>query len=216
MNRRDVYLQLASRRIRRDETIRQFVLSMQDLARHADIEERELVQFIVDGLGDPSAAVAMLYHANSIADLKIMLPVHGRYRTRPAISRTTPQHPVAAPPRDVANSNTPSSFGAPSTINPTRSFNCRQYRHLASVSPKPKRPIDGCFSCFETSHKYQDCPKRRRSGAVAAVSISHSSEPSQDANTGNSEEDFLANEIGALQLVSFEFNLNDRSNSKNL
>ena len=82
VDRQDVYVQLSQRKIRKDEPIRHYILSMQALATHADIEERELVRFIVDGLDNKTAAVAMLYSARNLVELKNSVADYERYRTR--------------------------------------------------------------------------------------------------------------------------------------
>lgn len=49
---------------------------MQDLGRNGDVDDLELIEFIVDGLGDqPSAAEAMLYLATSIQNFKYIFVV---------------------------------------------------------------------------------------------------------------------------------------------
>lgn len=185
-SRSDTYLQLSRRRIRRDENIRQYVLAMQDLGRHGNVGELELIQFIVDGLCDPSASVAMLYHATSIQMLKSMLIIYERNRPRQP-SRPITQNPISQsqphstqpPTRTVSQNYIPQSHSAqpptrlvaplPGADQP-RCYNCRAFGHIANQCPREKRPLNGCFHCFEPSHRYQDCPNRRRpAGLVAAL-----------------------------------------------
>lgn len=209
INRRDIYLQLASRSIRRDETTRQYVLTMQDLARQGDIGEQELVQIIVDGLNDHSAAVTMLYQANSIDNLKDLLVVYERYRNR-SVSRTVVQPASSIKPslpiRPV-NSNLPVQPRPipPNSTESPRCFNCRQFGHTANLCFRPKRPINGCFHCFEEGHRYQDCPKRRRPAVIAAVEEPKVTEQESPSNA----DDEISEELAALQWVSVAFNVTE-------
>lgn len=83
IDRQDVYNQLVRRRKHGGETVRQYVLAMQALANEADIDEGELVRLIVDGLDDDSTAVAMLYPARTLNQLKDLLVDFDRFCARP-------------------------------------------------------------------------------------------------------------------------------------
>lgn len=80
--RKDIYKQLSDRFIRVGEPIRQYVLAMQQLANRADVDESELVHFIIDGLRDSSPAITMLYGSTDLTTLKNRLSEYERYRAR--------------------------------------------------------------------------------------------------------------------------------------
>ena len=101
VDRQDVYFQLAQRKIQKDEPIRHYILSMQAMAAYADVDECELVRFIVDGLDDRSAAVAMLYSARSVADLKNLVADYERFR-----ARAVRNAPVVLPKAAILPKNT--------------------------------------------------------------------------------------------------------------
>lgn len=50
IDRHNVYVQFASRRIKKDDGLQQYILNTQALAIHADIEESELIRFILEGM----------------------------------------------------------------------------------------------------------------------------------------------------------------------
>lgn len=230
LDRRQVYQVLTNRRIRRDESSRQYVLVMQDLARQADISEKELIQFIVDGLGDNSPAVLMLYQASSMADLKEKLAVYDHYRTSNrtfnAARSLVPvannrQVPSPSPIRingtsTVASSSPahrPALAGNPNPVpnvmpDQIRCYNCRQFGHVAANCQREKRPINGCFHCYSSDHQYQQCPKRIRSRTVAAVTPDNP--PNEDGAIYDEDD------IAAVQQVCVDFEVNGRQTKSTL
>lgn len=225
LTRQDVYSDLVARRIRRGETIRQYIIAMQGLAMHADISDNELLQFIFDGLDDSSPTAAILYSAKTIQDLKDAVPVYERRRARVTnTSRTNPipraptnntfpiRTQTAPPPLQSStatgnNNNIPSNpFGTNRMA--IRCSNCRSLGHHESSCRQPRRPSGSCFFCWEMGHQYRDCPKKRMN--VAAINFCPQSDmPSASADEAN------ANDLAALQSVSFSFDIhNSGRNSK--
>lgn len=206
VSRQEVYARLSRRRHRREETIHRYVLVMREIASQADIEESELVQFIVDGLDDRTNSVSMLYGARSFEQLRELLPVFERRRAR---LQPTTVRPNATVPTGTVNNRTSTETAKPN-FSPNaaagaapspRCFNCRQFGHLANACPKPKRPEGSCFTCHEMGHLHNECPKRRR---VAAINENQSPDWNEATETSdNREVDELANDLAALQMVSF-------------
>lgn len=195
VDRKDVYKQLGERFIRPGEPVRQYVLSMQAIAHQVDIEERELVHFIIDGLRDASPAVSILYGARTLASLKDLLMEYERYRLR-SPKASAAMAPAARPSSSYGTRPSPATQREVTTAEPVRCFNCREFGHISAACPRPRRPPGGCFKCFETSHIYKDCPLKRRVGLVAAQA------ETTTATNAQPEEAPLENEISVLQLVS--------------
>ena len=160
---------------------------MQALATHADIEKRELVRFIVDGLDDKTRAVAMLYSARNLVELKNSVADYERYRTRHIRNlREIPPPRAVTVPRIAAVSPSTSD----STLNNvnrvvnemTRCYNCRQFGHISTQCLKPKRPMDGCYHCFEVGHQHHNCPKKRKPVAAVTQNPSELLPPLNDPN----------------------------------
>ena len=180
---------------------------MHAMAAYADVDECELVRFIIDGLDDRSAAVAMLYSARSVADLKNLVADYERFRAR-AVRNAPVVLPKAAilPKNTVLPNNNSTAVVNSSRTNSeaTRCYNYRQFGHISTFCSKPKRPIDGCYNCLEIGHQHYNCPKKRK--PVAAV-INPTCETTPPLINLYSNDD-LTDELAALQMVSvaFEFN----------
>lgn len=90
----DVFNQLRARTLKPNETPRQYVVEMQYIASRADVSDADLIDFVIDGLNDKSPAVAVLYGATSIRDLKILME---RYEKRRRTPVPVPQKTSAVP-----------------------------------------------------------------------------------------------------------------------
>lgn len=113
--RQDIYQQLSRRRIHRDEAVRRYVLHMQEIASHVDVDEFELVQFIIDGLDDRSANVTILYSAKNLKELKELLVTYERRRSKPAApSAPAARQPVNPGPSVPATTSKPATSAAQS------------------------------------------------------------------------------------------------------
>ena len=203
LDRHDVYIQLTQRKLKKDEPIRHYILSMQALAEYADIDERELVRFIIEGLEDRSAAVAMLYSAKNLAELKNLSADYERYRMRNPKNSYVKPPKVTVPPRSLVATPSSSSMNDNTRLpsEPIRCYNCRQFAHIASSCPKPKRPLDGCYRCFEVGHQHSSCPKGRKPVAAVTQLPDEAALSLIDLNSDND----LSDEMAALQMVSVAF-----------
>ncbi|XP_055910752.1 uncharacterized protein LOC129945117 [Eupeodes corollae] len=76
----DIFSELNARKRRRDETIQQYVLSMQEIASHNPIEEEDLIQFIIKGISDVEINKSILYNANNIEELKSALRKYEKFK----------------------------------------------------------------------------------------------------------------------------------------
>jgi hypothetical protein len=161
LTRPQVFAQLADRHITTKESSHQFVLGMQELASHVDIEESELLDFIINGFRDPVGSV-ILYSARTVAELKKLLP---RYEQRR-------QHLLSVASAMAANKtkiNVPPKTTTPHPMAPaadqlqrTRCYNCAAFGHFSSQCPKPKQVHGACFKCQQLGHAHINCPKRTR------------------------------------------------------
>lgn len=85
-----------TRRTRLDnETLRQYVIAMQEIAAQGDVMEYDLVQLILDGMRENSPAASLLYGATSIKELKEALT---RFERRVRRIKLAPEPPHRLPP----------------------------------------------------------------------------------------------------------------------
>lgn len=56
-----------------DENVQQYALAMQELASSANIEEQDLIDYIVKGIPDSIFNKQILFTANTIVELKAVL-----------------------------------------------------------------------------------------------------------------------------------------------
>lgn len=184
LTRPQIFAKLACRRIRQNETAHQFVLNMQELASHANIEEIELIDFIITGLHDPVGAT-VFYNARTIAEMKHLLP---RYEQRRRSAETT----AAVKQKQNAKQSGDNAVATKSTEQFKRCFNCAGFGHLSTQCPKPKKQQGACFECKEYGHTYTDCPKRTKTTAAMV-------------DESQSVVENLADTLAATELVSVAF-----------
>ncbi|XP_053661640.1 uncharacterized protein LOC128710809 [Anopheles marshallii] len=120
------------------------------------IPEEDLVQIIIDNMGDASNTSAMRYSANNKGELKTMLGKYEQIRMLKASGSST-----------RVKSQQAATTSPEVTASETRCFNCSAFGHLRDKCPKPPRPPWSCFRCFQTSHPYKDCPERKKTSTAA-------------------------------------------------
>lgn len=129
-------------------TIMGYILKMQEIASRANIDEKQMVELIVDGFRDRSANVAVLYPATTIAQLKQLAHRYSQLRDMySAVPSTSGRGKPGIKPATNASTSD------------ARCFNCSGVGHLSAACPEPKREIGSCFRCGSNQHKLRDCPK---------------------------------------------------------
>ncbi|XP_073844186.1 uncharacterized protein [Musca autumnalis] len=128
------------------ESLHRYALEMQQLADGAPITEAELVEYIVEGMCDKSAASLVFLHAATVGAFKRLIP---RYEKM-----------MAEKAQRLARSNTVSP-----ALAGTRCYNCQGFGHYQSSCKKEQRPKGACFKCGRSGHLKIHCPLR----AVGAV-----------------------------------------------
>lgn len=193
MSRQQVYRQLSERVRRQGEPLLRYVICMQELGSHAEIDEAELIEFIIDGLRDSPANVSILFAAKTIVELKNLLPRYEKRRVpRTMVARAT-----------TSGGNMVPSTSASNNEQSKRCFNCSKYGHIAAKCPKEQRPAGSCFKCADEGHTYKNCPYivKTRVGAV-----------NRDALHDDTKE--LTQSLDAVQMVSVAFMTNKNKCTK--
>lgn len=187
----EVFHQLKSRVLKPTESVKRYVIEMQEIAMRAKIPESDLIDIIIDGLNDKSQHVAMLYSAKNMKEFKSLLDRYEKKRSAGSVKVSGNVAPASLPKSKwpinsaVAGKSTAVAKSADTQV---RCFNCSQFGHYQGQCQMPKRPQNSCFNCAEVGHYHQDCPKKKRT--VAAI--------------GTAEDDISA-PLDAFQLVSVAF-----------
>lgn len=200
ITRLEVYKQLENRRRKPDESTHRYVLEMQEIASQSDIDEFELVRFIINGFNDRSSAAAAICSATTMQQLKANLPNYEYYRNQYA-ARATVAANRQPQPTNRSGLNQPARAAENNGRGP-RCYNCSGFGHMKPECPKPLRDPESCFTCGKLGHVRRDCPKNRPSnqqGRAAAVNAV------TDWNEAVEEDEDDDGQLAAHQRVSTAF-----------
>jgi hypothetical protein len=217
----EVYEKLRSRHRRRDESLLQYITSMQEIAQRVTMDGNELVSLIVAGLHDTSGYISMLAGASSVDALIRLLPSYertlslARYNANVSTSASAASNKRPIPVN--RNSGTVQASGSRMTSAVTTSdnsqvkcFNCSKDGHYARDCKAPKRAPGSCFICGSFDHLRPNCPKRMKTVAVVT-----SAGPSDDNHQDDDNEE-ITRALSNMPLVSiaFEIGLNQCAQAK--
>lgn len=150
VSRQDVYKMLRQRRWKKkDESLHCYILSMQAIAKRSDITESEVIEFIIDGLGNNIFNINFLLTARTINELKTLV---ARYERKYLVREN--EVVIKLPLKDSTK-----------IINKGDAnicFNCSQKGHIKPNCPYPLRPKGSCFRCWKMGHEYQSCPNPKK------------------------------------------------------
>ncbi|XP_041451619.1 uncharacterized protein LOC121403792 [Drosophila obscura] len=130
-----------------------YVLQMQEIAQRAPIDEEQAVQFVIDGLKDDSADIAIFYPAKTIGELvKLSHRYEEMRKKRWSASGLLGQKSI------------PDNSGG--TV---RCYNCSGVGHIAKECTEPKRMKGSCFRCGSMGHSIKNCKAPPPSGNTAVA-----------------------------------------------
>lgn len=156
-----VHKQLMTRVKRENETFRQYVYAMVDIASQARIEDEALVSYVIDGIRDTAVKKTVLYEATTIAELKERLKVYERMKQRDTGRFSGSRAASLVPPSSVVPKvNTDDR-------NQRKCFKCGKDGHQKKDCPNMK-----CYNCQELGHLSVNCPKKSETPKVNMVSLS--------------------------------------------
>ena len=116
----------------------------------SDIDEKQLIDLIIDDIPDNFNAITRLFGASTISEL---------------IDRMDNYKPRRQWIRANMNINKPRTAVAANHINKMcedeRCYKCFNYGHSQSKCPKSECSANSCFVCVQVGHFHKDCPKKR-------------------------------------------------------
>ncbi|XP_034140412.1 uncharacterized protein LOC117591314 [Drosophila guanche] len=112
-----------------------YVLQMQEVAQRAPVDEEQAVQFVIDGLKDDSADIAIFYPARTFGEL---VKLSHRYEEK----RKKRWRASQSAKKLMGHNSIPASSGT---------------EHIAKACTKPKRMKGSCFRCGSMDHAIKNC-----------------------------------------------------------
>lgn len=211
----EVYDRLRSRHRRREESLLQYITSMQEISHRVNMDESELVSLIIAGLRDSSSYISILAGAADVNSLIRLIPAYERtvslsrhhQNTSASTSASTSGGGQRRPPqpnRAGGNHQAPLPrlpSGAIDMAN-VRCNNCSEMGHMARNCPRPSRAPGSCFICGGTDHVRTNCPKRKKTVAVVQTFEDHGDDQQQHQHD---DEDELALALSNMPSVSISF-----------
>ncbi|XP_055910415.1 uncharacterized protein LOC129944776, partial [Eupeodes corollae] len=144
----DVHNTLRNRKKRRDENYQQYVLSMQEIASSAEIDEQDVIAYIIKGIPDSIFNKQIMLTANTIADLKNILRKYEKMKSE------------LQPTSSGYNRSVQPSRSVPGVDAKVRCFNCDEEGHISRNCPKACREKGSCFRCGQKGHIITNCPQK--------------------------------------------------------
>lgn len=154
-----------SRRIKKsNETHQEYVYTMLEIAKHADMDTAAVIKYIIDGIQDEESNKMILYGARNIRelkekfesyeDMKENLRTRSRRteeKTKKTIRGTTAQENVRR--CFLCGDRNHLSANCPTKSKGAKCFKCREYGHIASECNGMKNPVKDVSSTSEESRK---------------------------------------------------------------
>lgn len=140
----DVHNILRGRKKQKDESFQQYLLVMQEIASQVDIEEVDVMNYIIRGIPDSFFNKQILLTANNMTELKKLLKKYEKMIPEPY----TPVQKSTAQAKVLASSSSKST---------SKCFNCNEAGHISTNCPKPRREKGSCFRCGQIGHTVIGC-----------------------------------------------------------
>ncbi|KAG7196835.1 hypothetical protein KM043_017596 [Ampulex compressa] len=152
-----VHAELARRKRRSNESARQYIGAMQEIANQCDVEEEAIIEHIINGISDEEDNKTMLYGAQSLYELRKCIERYDRRKEKRNDST-----------RRFNRKETEQKRGKPGKIKRSHCYGCGSIEHDHLNCPnKEKGPK--CFNCNSFGHIATICPEKKTKQSIAKV-----------------------------------------------
>ncbi|XP_053699437.1 uncharacterized protein LOC128746413 [Sabethes cyaneus] len=150
----DIHRQLAARKRKPIETIRDYIYEMQRIALSIDLDEPSTCEYIVDGITDDEFHRSLLYEAQTIGELKEKLLNYEKVQKKTVAKPSA--HDGQLKKKEQRDRDTKKMSNKTSLTK--HCFNCGGAGHIADDCPQ-KRDGPKCFNCNLFGHLSKNCTK---------------------------------------------------------
>lgn len=144
----DIHERLVNRKKKNSETYLEYFYEMQRIGKKK-MDEKSMIQYIVNGIPDSPQAKAVLYDATSFAILKTKLKTYATMREQREATKNK-------------SSDKKRSNGSPSdavSSSEKRCYNCGSRTHQRNECPDKAKGLK-CFRCNGFGHKSAECKEK--------------------------------------------------------
>ncbi|XP_060666636.1 phosphatidylinositol 4-phosphate 5-kinase-like [Drosophila nasuta] len=154
-NSAELHKQMSERKMKRSESVLEYLLIMKELATRGNIDDEAIMQYVIDGISDRSVNKSILYNARDIKEFKEKLKAYEKmkgkvnYVKNDDYSKNTnkkEQWSDAKEKYDDKDNNK----------NAIKCYNCGGKGHV-SENCDHKSKGKRCFSCKSFGHISKDC-----------------------------------------------------------
>lgn len=148
INSATIHQELAKRRRKPDEPLKEYVLIMTAIARRGEVEDLAIIQYIIDGIQDYEANKAILYGAESLQEFKRKIEIYEQIKQKSKNSDIK-----YGGQRKAEDARKPDR-------KMDRCYNCGGTDHKVKDC-RNKEKGSKCFACNEYGHIASRCPKKQ-------------------------------------------------------
>nr|XP_029729127.1 uncharacterized protein K02A2.6-like [Aedes albopictus] len=149
----DVHRQLAARKRKPNEAIRDYIYEMQRIALSIDLDEPSICEYVVDGITDDEFHRSLLYEAQTIRQLKEKLLNFEKVQKKGGAKPKPHEGQKKKDQREKECKKSSEKLGSKKYC-----FNSGDSAHVAGDCPQ-KSDGPKCFNCNSFGHLSRDCPK---------------------------------------------------------
>lgn len=155
-----IHKQLRERCKKPNETYRQYLYCIMDMAKQAAVEEDAVISYVIDGIKDTEGNKAVLYAAKTVVELKEQLKTYERMKSKDVFKG------IGTINKSTVPTSTSTSTGPnDKTVSTRKCFGCNKTGHDKKDCPEKK-----CFKCNKTGHMAFQCVVESIKPAVNSLS----------------------------------------------